>query len=124
MTHRLRALLSTIGLLALLVFAVYEGGHNPSLTVITGVAALAFSQTAASYLVGVLDSRTLRAERWIVPEAWIESPTPFAGTIIGLQGRFLLIRTENGGHMRVPAPMIFSTPTTIYDAKPPVKETA
>jgi len=123
LTHRLRAIISTVALAAILIFAVYEGSHNPSLTIVTGVIALAASQTAAGYLTAILDSRTLRAERWIVPGAWIESPTPFAGTIIGLQGRFLLIRTEDGGHMRVPAPVIFSTPTTIYDAKPTPKET-
>lgn len=123
MPHRLRAIISTISLAAILVFAVYEGSHNPSLTIVTGVIALAASQTAAGYLTAILDSRTLRAERWLLPGKWIESPVPFAGEIVALQGRFLLIRTEDGGHTRVPAPVIFATPTTIYDAKPTPKET-
>lgn len=124
MTHRLRAIASTIGLIAVLIYAIYAGSHNPSLAVFTGVAALAFSQVMSGYLLAVLDAKTLRAERWLLPGKWIESPVPFAGEIVALQGRFLLLKTADGGDQRIPAPVIFSTPTTIYDSKPPVKETA
>ncbi len=126
MSHRLRAVLSTIGLVALLIYAIYRGSNNASLAVFTGVAALALSQTMSAYLLAVLDAKTLRAERWLLPGRWIESPVPFAGEIVALQGRFLLLKTADGGDQRIPAQVVFTSPTTIYDAKPPppTQETA
>jgi len=122
LNHRIHAIVSTITLAGLLVYAIYAGSHNPSLAIFTGIAALALSQSLSGYLLAVLDAKTLRAERWILPGKWIESPAPFAGTITGLQGRFLLIRTEDGGDLRVPAQLVFNVPTTIYDSKPIPKE--